>query len=92
MATRRARRYVRQLRNEMDRLVGIIDPGGTIRPGDLDPETRSSRRTQPTVAGSSELLIRPALETARISWINTPWRSYCRVYPIIAVADALSVD
>jgi transcriptional regulator with PAS, ATPase and Fis domain len=49
---------VRQLRNEMERLVGITDPGSTIRPHDLNPEILSSRRSQPTVPGPNEMVIR----------------------------------
>ncbi len=55
---------VRQLRNEMERLAGMMDPGATIRPGDLKPEIRSARGTQPTVPGPNELVVRlqPLLE------------------------------
>jgi DNA-binding NtrC family response regulator len=43
---------VRQLRNEMERLAGIIEPGGTIRVGDLKPEivSPSMRHAQSTAA------------------------------------------
>jgi transcriptional regulator with PAS, ATPase and Fis domain len=49
---------VRQLRNEMERLAGIIDPGGTIRPRDLKADILAARRTQPAVPGPDELFLR----------------------------------
>lgn len=49
---------VRQLRNEMERLAGITDPGSSIRPSDLNPEILSRRRSQPTIPGPNEIVIR----------------------------------
>jgi DNA-binding NtrC family response regulator len=49
---------IRQLRNEMERLAGITDPGSSIRPRDLNPEILSRRRSQPTIAGPNEIVIR----------------------------------
>jgi transcriptional regulator with PAS, ATPase and Fis domain len=49
---------VRELRNEMERLAGTVDVGGTIEPSDLKPEIRAARKTSPAAPSVHELPIR----------------------------------
>lgn len=49
---------IRQLRNEMERLSGILDAGTTIRASDLKPEIVLERRVRRTLPGPNELVIR----------------------------------
>jgi DNA-binding NtrC family response regulator len=49
---------IRELRNEMERLAGVVDAGGTIRRRDLKPEIVSSRRTGVAGPGPTEVSIR----------------------------------
>jgi len=42
----------------MERLAGILDPGSTIRPGDLKPQIVSGLRARAIEAGPNEIVIR----------------------------------
>ncbi len=49
---------IRELRNEMERLAGMVDAGGTIRPSDLKLEIVSARHARHVAAGPNALSIR----------------------------------